>query len=84
VFRAFSGSIEADGWSEAQAIEALDREVRRVSAPPTKHVTEVEISREAANDVSRWEGSGVADASGRYARYSEIETLPAPTSSSRP
>ncbi len=83
VFRAFSGSVEADGLSEAQAIEALDREVRRLSAPPPAHVTEFELSREVANDVSRWDGPSVADTTGRYARYSEVDTLPAPVSSSR-
>ena len=83
VFRAFSGSVEADGASEDQAIEALDREVRRLSAPPPAHVTEFELTREIANDVSRWEGPGVADTSGRYARYSDIDTMPAPASSSR-
>lgn len=83
VFRAFSGSVEADGISEDQAIEALDREVRRLSAPPPAHVTEFELSREVANDVTRWDGPGVADATGRFARYSEVDTLPAPASSSR-
>ena len=39
VFRAFSGSVEADGASEDQAIEALDQEVRRVSGPPAAEVT---------------------------------------------
>lgn len=83
VFRAFSGSVEADGCSEDQAIEALDRKVRRLSAPPPAHVTEFELTREVANDVSRWEGPGLADTSGRFARYSEIDTQPAPASSSR-
>lgn len=83
VFRAFSGSVEADGVSEDQAIEALDREVRRLSAPPPAYVAEFELSRQAANDVSRWEGPGLADTSGRYARYSEPETLPAPASPAR-
>ena len=83
VYRAFSGSVEADGASEDQAIEALDREVRRLSVPPPAEVAEFELSRQAANDVSRWEGPGLADASGRYARYSEFDTMPAPASSSR-
>jgi hypothetical protein len=83
VYRAFSGSVEADGASEDQAIEALDREVRRLSVPPPAEIAEFELGRAAANDVSRWDGPGVADASGRYARYSEFETMPAPASSSR-
>ena len=83
VYRAFSGSVEADGASEDQAIQALDAEVRRLSVPPPAEITEFEISRAAANDVSRWEGPGVADASGRYPRYREFDTMPAPASSSR-
>jgi hypothetical protein len=82
VYRAFSGSVEADGASESQAIEALDREVRRLSVPPPAEVTELELSRAAANDVSHWDGPGVADATGRHARYSEVDTLPAPAPAS--
>lgn len=83
VYRAFSGSVEADGASEAQALAALDREVRRLSVPPPAEIAAFELSRAAANDVSHWEGPGIADTSGRFARYSELDTLPAPTSSSR-
>lgn len=83
VYRAFSGSVEADGLSENQALEALDREVRRLSAPPPAEVTEFELSRAAANDVRPWQGPGIADASGRYPRVSEFDTMPAPASSSR-
>jgi hypothetical protein len=83
VFRAFSGSVEADGASEALAIEALDQEVRRLSVPPPASVTAFELSREAANDTTRWDGPGIADTSGRFSRYSEFDTLPAPASSSR-
>jgi hypothetical protein len=82
VFRAFSGSVEADGASEDQAIQALDREVRRLSVPPPPNITEFELSRAAANDV-RESGPGVADTTGRYQRYSEFDTMPAPASSSR-
>src|SRR5260221_3145698 len=83
VYRAFSGSVEADGVSEDQAIEALDREVRRLSVPPPADVAEVEFSRTAANDVTPWEGPGIAG--GRYPRLSEFDTqpAPAPASSSR-
>jgi hypothetical protein len=83
VYRAFSGSVEADGASEDQAIQALDAEVRRLSVPPPAEIAEFELSRAAANDVSRWDGPGIADSSGRYPRYSELDTMPAPTSSSR-
>jgi hypothetical protein len=85
VFRAFSGSVEVDAVSEDQAIQALDEEVRRLSVPPPAEITQFELSREAANDVTRSEGPGIADTSGRYARYSEFETqpAPAPASSSR-
>jgi hypothetical protein len=83
VYRAFSGSVEADGESEDQAIEALDEEVRRLSVPPSAEVAAFEVSRKAANDVSRWEGPGIADTTGRFPRYSEHDTLPAPASSSR-
>jgi hypothetical protein len=82
VYRAFSGSVEAEGVSEAQAIAALDREVRRLSVPPPAEIAEFELSRGAANDGDAWHGPGIADASGRFPRYSEPETLPAPTSSS--
>jgi hypothetical protein len=82
VFRAFSGSLEADGASEDQAIEALDQEVRRLSVPPPADVTEFELLRTAANDVSHWKGPGIADATGRYPRISELDTQPAPASSS--
>jgi hypothetical protein len=84
VFRAFSGSVEADGPSEDQAIAALDKEVRRLSVPPSAEVTEFELSRTAANDddITR-RIPGLADTTGRFKRYSEPETLPAPASSSR-
>lgn len=83
VYRAFSGSVEADGASEDQAIQALDEEVRRLSVPPPAEITQFEMSRAAANDVAQWDGPGVADASGRFPRYSELDTMPAPASSSR-
>jgi hypothetical protein len=77
VYRAFSGSVEADGPSEDQAIEALDAEVRRLSAPPPAELEE--LARLAANDVA----PRLADASGRFRRYSEPPSIPAPASSSR-
>ena len=83
VYRAFSGSVQADGSSEDQAIEAHDAEVRRLSVPPPAEIEEFELSRDAANDVSNWEGPSVADATGRYPRFSEHPTIPAPASSSR-
>ncbi|HVY29167.1 MAG TPA: hypothetical protein VHB79_21560 [Polyangiaceae bacterium] len=87
VFRAFSGSVEAEAPSEDQAIEALDQEVRRLSVPPSAEVAAFELSRNAANDDERTTslGPGIAsaNATGRFARYSEYETLPAPASSSR-
>ena len=51
VYRAFSGSVEADGDSEDQALEALDAEVRRLSVPPPAEITAFEQAR-AANDVT--------------------------------
>ena len=83
VYRAFSGSVEADGPSEDQAIEALDAEVRRLSVPPPAEIAEFELSRSVANDVARSESPGVANATGRYARFSDVDTMPAPASSSR-
>jgi hypothetical protein len=83
VYRAFSGSVEADGASEDQAILALDESVRRLSEPPPAEVTEFELSRSAANDVSRSEHPGLASTTGRFPRYSEHPTIPAPVSSSR-
>ncbi|HYQ18556.1 MAG TPA: hypothetical protein VEQ58_22425 [Polyangiaceae bacterium] len=82
VYRAFSGSVEADGESEAQAIQALDAEVRRLSVPPPAEITEFEQAR-AANDVSQWDGPKTASAPWRQRRLSEFDTLPAPASSSR-
>jgi len=80
VFRAFSGSVEADGPSEDQAIQALDHKVRRLSVPPAEDIAAFELSREVANDdITRRERPGLADASGRYARYSEHDTMPAPS-----
>jgi hypothetical protein len=76
VYRAFSGSVEADGSSEDQAIQALDAEVRRLSVPPPAAVEDFALARCAANDVA-------ADATGRFPRYSEHPTIPAPASSSR-
>lgn len=81
VFRAFSGSVEADGPSEEQAIEALDECVRRLSVPPPAEITEFELSREVANDVKS--GPGLADTTGTYASVSRFDTQPAPTSSAR-
>jgi hypothetical protein len=86
VFRAFSGSVEAEAPSEDQAIEALDKEVRRLSVPPSAEVAAFELSRSAANDDDETTtrlGPSVANATGRFARYSEYETMPAPASSSR-
>ena len=83
VYRAFSGSVEADGVSEDQAIQALDAEVRRLSQPPPADIAEFELLRAVANDVSRSDRPGLASATGRYARVSEFDTLPAPASSSR-
>jgi hypothetical protein len=80
VYRAFSGSVEADGLSEDQAIEALDAEVRRLSAPPPPELEEFALARGAANDVS----PGLAHTTGSFRRYSEHPTIPAPASSSRP
>lgn len=82
VYRAFSGSVEADGESEAQALQALDAEVRRLSVPPPAEITEFERAR-AANDLDAWQGPSIANAPWRQRRVSELETLPAPTSSRR-
>ena len=83
VYRAFSGSVEADGPSEDQAIQALDAEVRRLSQPPPAEIAEFELLRSIANDVSLCEAPGLASAGRRYPRVSEFDTLPAPASSSR-
>lgn len=83
VFRAFSGSVEADGPSEDQAIQALDEEIRRLSVPPPPAIEEFELQRSAANDVSTWDAPCTAEASGRFPRFSEHPTIPAPVSSSR-
>jgi hypothetical protein len=85
VYRAYSGSVEADGSTEHQAIEALDERVRRLSQPPPAEIAEFELSRQAANDVGIGRGPGVAsvDESGRYARVSDLETMPPPAPSAR-
>jgi hypothetical protein len=83
VYRAFSGSVEADGTSEDQAIQALDAEVRRLSEPPAADIEEFELLRDAANDVAPWDNSRSAEATGLYPRYSEHPTIPVPASSSR-
>jgi len=80
VYRAFSGSLEADGESEDQALQALDEEVRRLSVPPPAEITEFEEAR-ASNDTQLWQGPGTARAPWRQRRISELETLPAPASS---
>ena len=83
VYRAFSGSVEADGESEDQALQALDEQVRRLSQPPPADLVELELARHAANDVAP-AGPGLADTTGRYRRrYSDFDTQPAPASSSR-
>jgi hypothetical protein len=82
VYRAFSGSVEADGESEAQAIQALDAEVRRLSVPPPAEIAAFELSR-SANDVSHWDGPGTVSTAWRQRRLSEFDTAPAPASSSR-
>lgn len=83
IYRAFSGSVEADGESEENAIRNLDERVRRLSQPPPPELADFELARQAANDVDSWSKPGLADTSGRHRRYSEFDTQPAPTSSSR-
>jgi hypothetical protein len=34
VYRAFSGSVEAEGASESDALDSLDRSLQRLSSPP--------------------------------------------------
>jgi len=34
IYRAFSGSVEAAGASESEALDSLDRNLQRLSAPP--------------------------------------------------
>lgn len=82
VYRAFSGSLEADGESEDEALQALDQEVRRLSVPPPAEITAFEQER-AVNDTRLWEGPGTARVPWRQRRLSEFDTLPAPASSSR-
>lgn len=83
VFRAFSGSVQADGASEEQAIEALDECVRRLSIPPPAEITDFELSRAAANDVRPGRGPGLANTTGTFPRFSQLDTQPAPASSRR-
>lgn len=83
IYRAFSGSVEAEGESEDEAIEALDERVRRLSQPPPASLVEFELARKAANDVSPCSRPGLADTSGSHRRLSELDTHPAPGSSSR-
>jgi hypothetical protein len=83
VYRAFSGSVEAEGESEDKAIEALDERVRRLSQPPPPSLADIELARDAANDVTPWSKPGLADTATRHGRYSEFDTQPAPASSSQ-
>ena len=82
VFRAFSGSVQADGASEEQAIEALDECVRRLSVPPPAEITDFELSRAAAN-VTPSRGPGLANTTGTFPRFGQRDTQPAPASSRR-
>ncbi|HEY6080852.1 MAG TPA: hypothetical protein VIW29_18690 [Polyangiaceae bacterium] len=82
VFRAFSGSVQADGASEEQAIEALDECVRRLSVPPPAEITDFELSRAAAN-VTPCRGPGLANTTGTFPRFGQRDTQPAPASSRR-
>ena len=82
VFRAFSGSVQADGASEQQAIEALDECVRRLSVPPPAEITDFELSRAAAN-VTPSRGPGLANTTGTFPRFGQRDTQPAPASSRR-
>ena len=83
VFRAFSGSVQADGASEEQAIEALDECVRRLSVPPPAEITDFEVSRAAANDVTPCRGPGLANTTGTFPRLGQVDSQPAPASSRR-
>jgi hypothetical protein len=85
VFRAFSGSLEAEGVTEAEALAELDQRVRRLSVPPPPAVTEWELSREALDhdDVTRVETLREVqpvDGAGYYSLY-EHPSSQAPASS---
>ncbi len=83
VYRAFSGSVEAEGESEHRALENLDERVRRLSQPPPGELGALDLPRAAANDVAPCSKPGLADTSGRHRRYSDFDTLPAPASSQK-
>lgn len=54
VFRAHSGSLHADGESEDEALEDLDRQVRRISIPPELEDGNVVASVAEPPTESRW------------------------------
>ena len=54
IYRAFSGSVEAAGATESEAIETLDRNLRRSSTPPGDawlEATDSEQELQAASDT---------------------------------
>ena len=86
-YRAFSGSVEAAGASEREALEALDRNLRHLSEPPSEPESSDDSSPEtvrsiAGNDTVRCEPPVPSMPS--LARCGEGDTVRAPCPSSLP
>jgi len=81
-FKAFSGSVEAEGWSEAEALDALDETVRRLSIPPSPEVVAYDEARIAANEAVLPDRS--SELTARYTIYNDPDTVRSPRCSSVP
>jgi len=53
LYRAFSGSVEAAGASESEALDTLDRNLLRLSSPPADLDQAAETERGGPNDTER-------------------------------
>ena len=81
-FTAFSGSVEAEGSSEEEALDALDQTVRRLSIPPSPELVAQDLARVAANDAACPDRS--SELTARYLVKTSPDTVRSAHSSSFP
>ena len=86
-YRAFSGSVEAAGASETEALDALDRHLRHLSAPPDDGRHEQETSSDTVQPSDHHDTEHCAppfESGPSIARCAGPDTVRAPCPSSLP